>query len=96
MLDILQKVNKQAKLNKTQKNRKQSEQIQPISGGGKPNRRKQNKNSSQNSKNFLKNVAASGFGILKRIINLLLLIKKYTDTLIQQTKPVLKKRLNSK
>ena len=27
--------------------------------------RKQNKNISQNSKNFLKNVAASGFGILK-------------------------------
>ena len=27
--------------------------------------RKQNKNNSQNSKNFLKNVAASGFGILK-------------------------------
>ena len=29
---------------------KQSEQIQPISGGGKPNTRKQNKNISQNCK----------------------------------------------
>ena len=55
---------KQIKRNKI-KNKKQSEQIQPISGGGKPNTRKQNKNFSQNSKNFLKNVAASGFVILK-------------------------------
>ena len=47
------------------KKKKQSDQIQPISGGGKPNTRKQNKKSSQKSKNFLKNVAASGFGILK-------------------------------
>ena len=31
--------------------------------------RKQNKNISQNSKNFLKNVAASGFAILKGIMN---------------------------
>ena len=34
-----------------------------IKGGLVP--RKQNKNISQNSKKFLKNVAASGFGILK-------------------------------
>ena len=51
------------------KNKKQSEQIQPISGGGKPNTRKQNKNISQNSKKFLKNVAANGFAVLKRIMN---------------------------
>ena len=50
---------KEIKQNKI-KNKKQSEKIQPISGGGKPN-----KNISQNSKKFLKNVAASGFGILK-------------------------------
>ena len=31
----------------TIKNKKQSEQIQPISGGGKPNTRKQNKNISK-------------------------------------------------
>ena len=31
--------------------------------------RKQYKNISQNNKKFLKNVAASGFGILKRIMN---------------------------
>ena len=47
------------------KNKKQSEQIQPISGGGKPNTRKQNKNISQNNKKFIKNVAASGFAVLK-------------------------------
>ena len=47
------------------KNKKQSDKIQPISGGGKPNTRKQNKNISQNSKKFLKNVAASGFADLK-------------------------------
>ena len=35
----------------------------PIKAGSLP--RKQNKNISQNSKKFLKNVAASGFGILK-------------------------------
>ena len=40
--------------------KKQSEQNQPISGGGKPNQ-----NISRNSKKFLNNVAASGFGILK-------------------------------
>ena len=44
---------------------KQSEQNQPISGGGISNTRKQNKNISQNSKKFLNNVAASGFGILQ-------------------------------
>ena len=38
----------------TIKNEKQSEQIQPISGGGKPKTRKQNKIISQNSKNSLK------------------------------------------
>ena len=30
------------------KNKKQSDKVQPISGGGKTNTRKQNKNSSQN------------------------------------------------
>ena len=43
------------------KNKKQSEQIQLISGGGKPNTRKQNKNISQNNKKFLKKVTAGGF-----------------------------------
>ena len=49
----------------TMKINKQSELNQLLSGGGKPNTRKQNKNISQNSKNFLKKVAASGFAILK-------------------------------
>ena len=40
---------------------KQSEQIQPISRGG-----KQNKNISQNNKKFMKNVVASGFGVLTK------------------------------
>ena len=31
--------------------------------------REQNKNISQNSKKFLKNVAASGFAVLKKIMN---------------------------
>ena len=38
-----------------------------IKAGSVP--RKQNKNNSQNSKKFLKNVAASGFGILKGMMN---------------------------
>ena len=45
----------------TTKNKKQSEKIQPISGGG-----KQNKNCSKNNKKFLKNVAASGFSKLTK------------------------------
>ena len=56
---------KEIKQNPT-KNKKQSDKIQPISGGGKPNTRKQNKNISQSSKKFLKNVAASGFGVLTK------------------------------
>ena len=50
---ITEKDNKQ---NKT-KNKKN----QPISGGG-----KQNKKFSKNNKKFLKNVAASGFGVLTK------------------------------
>ena len=46
----------------TIRNKKQTKESQPMSGGGKPNMRKENKNISQNSKKFLKNVAASGFG----------------------------------
>ena len=40
------------------KNKKQSEQIQPVSGGGKPNTRKQNKK-------FVKDFTAAGFAILE-------------------------------
>ena len=58
---------REIKQNTTKK--KQSEQIQPISGEGKPNTRKQNKNISQTSKKTLKKVAASGFAILKLIKN---------------------------
>ena len=43
------------------KNKKQSEKIQSSSKGG-----KQNKNYSKNNKKFLKNVAASGFGVLTK------------------------------
>ena len=49
----------------TIKNKKQSEQTQPISGAGKPNTRTQNKKISQKSKKILKNVATSRFGMLK-------------------------------
>ena len=48
------------------KKSEQTRETQPISGGGKPNTRKQNKNISQNSKKFLKNIAASGFGVLTK------------------------------
>ena len=58
MLDIFQKVNKT-------RQKKQSEQVQPISGGGHPNTRKQNKKISKNNKKFVKDFTAGGFGILK-------------------------------
>ena len=45
----------------TTKNKKQSEKIQSISGGG-----KQNKKCSKNNKKFLNNVSASGFSILTK------------------------------
>ena len=47
------------------KNKKQSEQIQPISRGGKLNTRKQDKNLSKNNKEFFKDFAAGGSAILK-------------------------------
>ena len=50
------------------KNKKQSEQIQPISGGGKSNTRKQKK-FSKNNKKFVKDFTAGGFAILKWIMN---------------------------
>ena len=49
----------------TFKNKKQSEQIQTISGGGKPNTRNQNKFFSKNNKNFVKDFAAGRLRILK-------------------------------
>ena len=55
----------QTKENK-QNTKKNEKQIQPISGGGKPNTRKQNKKISQNSKKFLNNVAAGGFGYITK------------------------------
>ena len=59
--------NEQTRENKPimMKNKKQSEQIEPISGGGKPNTKKQIKNFSKNNKKFVKDFAAGGFGILK-------------------------------
>ena len=42
------------------KNRKQSEKIQPVSGGGKPNNK-----CSKNIKKFVKDFTAAGFAILK-------------------------------
>ena len=53
----------------TIKNKKQSEQLRPISGGGKPNMRKQNKIFSINTKKFVKDFVAGGFGILELILN---------------------------
>ena len=51
---------KEIKQNKI-KNKKQSEQIQPISGGG-----KQDKKFSKNNKKFVKDFTASGFGVLTK------------------------------
>ena len=42
------------------KNRKQSEKIQPVSGGGKPK-----KKFSKNNEKFVKDFTAGGFAILK-------------------------------
>ena len=56
MLNIFQELKK--KLNKTQQKIKK---IQPISGGG-----KQNKKFSKNNKKFVKEFTASGFGILTK------------------------------
>ena len=48
-------------MNKTQqKKRKQSEKIQPVSGGGKPN-----KKYSKNNKKIVNDFTAGGFAILK-------------------------------
>ena len=44
-----------------EKDIKQNEKIQPVSGGG-----KQNKKFSRNSKKFVNDFAASGFGILTK------------------------------
>ena len=47
------------------KNKSQSEKIQPVSGGGKSNMRKQDKKFSKNNKKFVKDFTAGGFAILK-------------------------------
>ena len=44
----------------TTKNRKQNEKIQPVSGGGKPNKKFSEKNNK-----FVKDFTAGGFAILK-------------------------------
>ena len=51
---------------KTTKNKNQSEKIKPVSGGGKSNMRKQDKQPSQNNKKFLKNISASGLGYITK------------------------------
>ena len=48
---------------KTEKTKEKEIKPKTVKAGSLP--RKQNKNISQNSKKFLKNVAASGFAILK-------------------------------
>ena len=47
--------------NEQTKSKKKSDKIQPISGGG-----KQNKKFSKNNKKFVKDFTASGFGILRK------------------------------
>ena len=65
------KKSEQTRESKPNKIKKQSEQIQSISGSGKTkkiisNSRKQNKYISQNNKKFIKNIAASGFSKLTK------------------------------
>ena len=55
---------KEIKQNKI-KNKNQSEKIQPVSGGGKSNMRKQDKNFSKSDKKFVKDFTAGGFAILE-------------------------------
>ena len=50
----------QTKEIKQNKIKDKSEKIEPVSGGGKPN-----KKFSKNNKKFIKNVVASGFAVLK-------------------------------
>ena len=45
---------------------KEIKKNQPISGGGKSNMRKQDKNCSKNNKKFLKDFTAGGFGVLTK------------------------------
>ena len=60
-------MNKQKKLKKNRiKIKKESEQIQPISGGGKRNTRKQNKIFSKHNNKFVTDFAASGFGVVTK------------------------------
>ena len=55
---------KEIKQNPT-KNKNQSEKIQPVSGGGKSNMRKQNEKFSKKNKKLVKDITAGGFGTLK-------------------------------
>ena len=43
-----------------------NKKIQPVSGGGKSNMRKQDKKFSKNNKKFVKDFTASGFGVLTK------------------------------
>ena len=69
---------------KTEQTKEGDSKPKTIKSGSFP--RNQNKNISQNSKKFLKKYFSSRIQISKMNIELLLLIKKHTDILIQQTK----------
>ena len=51
---------------KFKQNTIKNKKIQPVSGGGKSNMRKQDKNFSKNNKKFVKDFTASGFGVLTK------------------------------
>ena len=53
-------------ISEIEKSKERESKPKTVKTGSLP--RKQNKNISQNSKKFLKNVAASGFAVLKRIM----------------------------
>ena len=51
---------------KFKQNTIKNKKIQPVSGGGKSNMRKQDKKFSKNNKKFVKDFTASGFGVLTK------------------------------
>ena len=56
----------QTKEKEIKHNTTKNKKIQPVSGGGKSNMRKQDKKFSKNNKKFVKDFTASGFGVLTK------------------------------
>ena len=65
ILNSVRYIPKNEQTKEIKQNTTKNKKIQPISGGGKSNMRKQDKKFSKNSKKFVKDFTASGFAILK-------------------------------